>query len=160
MKKWVRRIGIGLLVLFAVAQLKRPAHANPQAVPALAIHARMEVPAEVSSILERSCRDCHSNNTQWPWYSHVAPVSWWLVDHVNHGRSHFNYSEWGKGRPEKVEEHLGEICEEVSSGTMPLPSYLRMHSNARLSPIDVKALCTWTEAEQQRLTKAPAARPR
>jgi len=54
------------------------------------------VDPQVAGILDRACADCHSNKTRWPWYSHVAPVSWFVIDHVNHGRSHLNFSEWGR----------------------------------------------------------------
>jgi hypothetical protein len=103
----------------------------------------MTVPADVAAILDRSCRDCHSNNTRWPWYSHVAPASWLLIDHVNHGRSHLNVSEWGRyDRPRRA-ELLKNSCELARKGAMPMPSYLLMHRAARLSPADVETLCAW-----------------
>ena len=74
----------------------RPAMTNPPVDESQTIVARAQVPPEVASILDRSCRDCHSNKTVWPWYTHVAPVSWWLADHVDHGRKDLNLSEWGK----------------------------------------------------------------
>ena len=103
----------------------------------------MRVPPDAAVILDRSCRDCHSNETRWPWYSHVAPASWLVIDHVNHGRSHLNISEWGNyDRPRQV-ELLKNSCELARKGAMPMPSYLVMHRAARLSPADVGTLCDW-----------------
>ena len=74
----------------------------------------------------------------------MAPVSWWVIDHVNHGRSHFNYSEWGKYRQDERENILKQACELTGKGEMPLPSYLRMH-DAKLTEQDIRALCAFTE---------------
>jgi hypothetical protein len=81
-------------------------------------------------------------------------VSWWVIDHVDHGRSHLNISEWGKLDRDKQDKGLREICDEVSDGLMPLPSYLPLHPQAKLSEQDKKTLCEWTSAERQRLAQA------
>ena len=99
-------------------------------------------------VLDRACRDCHSNDTRWPWYSHVAPISWFVIDHVDHGRSHFNYSEWNRYSQADAESLLERVCKLARLGTMPLPSYTWMHGRARLSPGDVAALCSWTSGGQ------------
>jgi hypothetical protein len=105
----------------------------------------MRVTPEVTAVLDRACRDCHSNDTIWPWYSNVAPISWLVIDHVRSGRRHFNYSEWAAYGPDKERELLQEICEETRDGSMPVGSYTLVHRDARLSEADVLALCTWTE---------------
>jgi hypothetical protein len=133
-------------------QVVRPARTNPPVDATQSLEAHTHLTPEVQSILDRSCRDCHSNNTVWPWYSNVAPVSWWLIDHVNHGRSHLNYSEWSKLKPEDQNKSLQEICDEVLDGFMPLPSYLPMHPSAKLSEQDKKTLCEWTEKERKRIS--------
>ena len=74
----------------------------------------------VQSILDRSCRNCHSNQTVWPWYSHVAPVSWNVIWHVNDGRGSMNMSDWPAG-PEEAADLLDGICDEVKKGKMPMP---------------------------------------
>ena len=134
-----------VVVLGLAIQVVRPARTNPATDPSATLAARLTVPTDVRTILERSCRDCHSNDTRWPWYTNVAPVSWWVIDHVNHGRSHFNFSEWAKYNSEEQQEILRHSCELVRKGEMPLPSYLRMHE-AAMSPQDVQALCAFTEA--------------
>lgn len=148
--KW---LAIALIALLIGIQFVRPARTNPAVEPSQSIEAHTQIPPEVGAILDRSCRDCHSNKTSWPWYSNMAPVSWWVIDHVNHGRTHLNYSEWGKLKREDQDKGLREICDEVFNGAMPLPSYLPMHPSAKLSEQDKKTLCDWTEKERERLAK-------
>jgi len=152
MKNWVRMGMVAGAVLAVGAQFVGPAKTNPSADPAQSVFARLETPSAVKATLERACNDCHSNNTRWPWYTSVAPVSWWTIDHVNQGRSHLNFSAWGQLRPQDAASLLGEICEEVESAGMPLPSYLRMHSEARLSLEDRKGVCLWAVAQRNKLT--------
>lgn len=125
---------IGLLVLLAGAQLVRPARTNPAADAPLAIGD----PA-VEGVLRRSCFDCHSNETRWPWYSAVAPASWLVARDVNEGRDELNFSSWKdpKGKLRR------EICEKVREGEMPLAIYLPLHAGARLTEADKTLLCTW-----------------
>ena len=146
--KWV---AIVLVLGIIGIQFVRPARTNPAVDPSQTWEAHVRMTPEVAKIFERSCNDCHSHKTTWPWYSNVAPVSWWVIDHVNHGRSHLNYSEWGTIKPADQSKSLQEICDEVIDGNMPLPSYLPMHPNARLSEQDKKVICDWTEAERQRM---------
>ena len=154
----VLRIVKWTVVIVAVAfigiQFIRPARTNPPVDPAQSIEAHMRMTPEITSILDRSCRDCHSNRTQWPWYTNVAPVSWWLSNHVNEGRHELNFSEWGKLPRDRQDRKLRQICDEVTDGQMPLSSYLPMHPTARLSEQDKKTLCDWTEAERERLSTA------
>ena len=111
------------------------------------------VPPEVAGVLERSCMDCHSNRTDWPWYSHVAPASWFVADHVNHGRRHLNFSRWGEyGRRDRL-ELLDGICATTKGGSMPLGSYTLVHRGARLSHRDWQTLCVWAGEEQDRLVR-------
>jgi hypothetical protein len=109
---------------------------------------------EVAGLLERSCDDCHSNRTDWPWYSRVAPASWFVVDHVNHGRQHLNFSDWARYDDHEAGEMLEQICIEAKKGAMPLDSYTLLHGDAKLSPADIKTLCDWTNGERQRIASA------
>lgn len=149
--RFLKWFGIGIVALLVVSQFIRPAKTNPANIEAHALEAHVQVSAPAAAILDRACRDCHSNDTRWPWYSHVAPVSWYVIDHVNHGRSHLNFSEWGSFSNRDAEAMLKAICKEVKSGAMPLTSYTRMHRSAKLSPEDVQTLCDWTTAEAERL---------
>ncbi len=103
---------------------------------------------EVSKILDRSCRDCHSNLTTWPWYSKVAPVFWLLSSDVTEGRKELNLSEWGQYTPRRKDHKLKAICDQVERGEMPLWFYLPMHPVARLSEGDKKAICDWAKRER------------
>jgi len=143
---------IVLVALFLVIQFIRPARTNPPVDESQTIFGRTQMTPQVSAILERSCRDCHSNKTVWPWYTNVAPISWWLSNHINEGRQNLNLSEWGKLPPDRQDRKLRQICDEVSDGMMPLSSYVPMHPQAKLSAEDKKILCDWTEAERARLS--------
>jgi cytochrome c553 len=144
-----------LLVLIGVAfiaiQFVRPARTNPAVDQTQLIQRHLQVPPHVAAILDRSCQDCHSNSTRWPWYSNVAPASWFLIDHVNEGRQHLNFSEWGTLDKRRADKRLEEMCEQVQDKLMPIESYTWIHRSARLSDADIKAICDWTEAEQARL---------
>lgn len=135
-----------VLALGAAIQLIRPARTNPPVDPARTLQARHRVPADVKEALDRACRDCHSHETRWPWYSNVAPVSWFVIEHVNHGRSHFNFSDWAQYEPKEADELITKSCKLTREGSMPMPSYLRMHSDARLTARDIDAICSWASS--------------
>jgi hypothetical protein len=101
---------------------------------------------QVHAILDRSCADCHSDRTNWPWYSHVAPVSWIISKHVTEARQMLDFSEWTARPVTPVERLL--ICNAVSNGRMPLPAYTAVHQDAKLSKLDVKTLCDWAAASK------------
>lgn len=131
--------------LFIVAQFRRPAKTNPVIDTSRTLEARLQIDPTTAAILDRSCVDCHSNKTRWPWYSNVAPVSWFVIDHVDHGRSHLNFSEWGKYDHGEQRALLGDICKEVQAGAMPLSSYTPLHPGSKLTAEDVQTICDWTK---------------
>jgi hypothetical protein len=140
-----------LAIFLVVAQFVPLNRTNPLADPQADIAARLSPPAPVAAAFDRSCRDCHTNKTRWPWYSRVAPISWVVVDDVNSGRRHLNLSEWATYDTHKAAEKLGDICDEVKSGDMPDFKYTLIHREARLSPAEVQAICGWTAATRSRL---------
>ena len=150
--KILKAIAIGAVVLFAAMQLYRPERVNPPVDPSRTLSAHVSVSPEAASILDRACRDCHSNETRWPWYSHVAPVSWWLADHVGEGREHLNLSDWAKYDARREDRKLDEICEQVTKKQMPIRGYPFMHPQARLTDQDVRTLCAWTEEARRSLS--------
>jgi hypothetical protein len=101
------------------------------------------LPATVAPVLQRACRDCHSNETVWPWYSHIPPVSSMIEQDVEAGRARFNFSPWINGSVKPTPNQMAEICDAVSYGSMPPKSYRLMHRDARLSDADVDVLCKW-----------------
>ena len=154
LKRILKWFAIVLLVILIGIQFVRPALTNPPVDESQTINSQMQMTPEVASILDRSCRDCHSNKTVWPWYTNVAPVSWWLSNHVNDGRRSLNMSEWGKLDPNRQDRKLRQMCDEVSDGVMPLSSYTPMHPAAKLSDQDKKTLCDWTAKERERSSPA------
>jgi hypothetical protein len=151
MKKLLKSVVLVLAVAFLAIQVVRPERTNPPVDASRTMHSQLQPPPEVASILERSCVDCHSHQTRWPWYSYVAPTSWWLAGHVKEAREHMNLSEWAKYERKDADELLEEICEETSKGAMPLSSYLLIHRSSKLSPQDVRTLCEWSKAARERL---------
>ena len=138
-----------VLCLFVIAQFYRPAKTNPLIEASNALEAHVQVDPKVAAILDRSCADCHSNKTRWPWYSHVAPVSWFVIDHVDHGRSHLNFSEWGKYDRDEQRKLLAVTCEIVREGGMPLSSYTPLHPGSKLTAEDISAICEWTNRQMK-----------
>ena len=153
MKKTLKIIVIVLVVGFIAIQFYRPDRTNPPVVEAETLEANANVPENVKKILERSCNDCHSNQTVYPWYSNVAPFSWLLVNHIEDGRRHLNYSTWATYDNKRKRKKLDETCDEVTSGDMPHKQYLWIHSDAKLSQEDIKTLCDWTEEEKAKLDR-------
>ncbi len=143
---WVKRVIVALVVLLVIAQFIRPTRTNPPVDPALEINASQSAGHAIRSIFARSCNDCHSNLTVWPWYSNVAPASWLLAYDVNRGRNTMNLSQWGAYSAEKKRGLMKEICKEVSNREMPAGAYTLLHPAARLSDADVQTVCAWTQA--------------
>jgi len=102
----------------------------------------IEASEEVQAILEHSCFDCHSSHTTFPWYSSVAPVSWFTKYHVKEAREHMNFSTWNAYTDEKKLKYLEKIPKAIES-KMPMSSYLIMHEEAKLSDADKKAISEW-----------------
>jgi len=131
----MKKILIALVVLVIGMQLVPVKKTNPEVV------CDFDGPEDVKAILKRSCYDCHSNETEWPWYSHLAPVSWLLAGHVNKGREHLNFSEWEPSK--NMIWFRAPIYSMVASGQMPLTSYLPMHPDAKIAPEELEILRTW-----------------
>jgi len=153
MNKKLRWAGWGLLALVILIQLFPPDRTNPPVDPSATIQALLPVPPEIDSILKRSCYDCHSSETVWPWYSRVAPVSWLVAGDVHDARRMMNLSEWKIYKPGRVASLLEQICDETSGGDMPLKRYLMLHPEAKLSAEDIRALCSWTDTLSARMVR-------
>lgn len=126
-----------VFAVFIVIQFVPVDRTNP---PVLS---EIPAPAEVMSILRRSCYDCHSHETRWPWYAYVAPASWFLVDHIEDGRRDLNFSDWPVFDFEEQALALGDVRDQLTSGEMPLRSYLLLHPEARLNEAERKILLDW-----------------
>jgi hypothetical protein len=141
MKRWIVRIAVGLAVLFLAIQLVPSGRTNPPVTKSI------EATPEVLAILRRSCFDCHSNETVWPWYAYVAPVSWLVVHDTDEGRAELNFSHWGDLSQKQRDSAASSVVEEVEDGKMPLENYLWMHGDARVTPAELEVLRAWSEGD-------------
>ncbi len=134
-------IGVALLLLamqfVSTREDVEPANSNQDFISVL------NPPIEVAEIMKSACYDCHSNETTYPWYSNVAPVSWWVNHHVEEGREHLNFSIWSTYPQKKAIHKLEEFYEEVEEGEMPLSSYTWMHAEAKLTDAQKETLLNW-----------------
>jgi mono/diheme cytochrome c family protein len=136
----LKHAAIVIVVLFAAAQLVRPDRTNPPTDTGRTIQAQVGTASALAAVLDRSCRDCHSNTTVWPSVAQVAPLSWLMARAVAEGRKAVNFSEWG-GYPLAAQRTLlSASCEDVSSGKMPGP-YTLVRPETKLSPQDVETIC-------------------
>lgn len=107
------------------------------------VTADFNAPMEVKTIFQKSCYDCHSNETKWPWYSKVAPVSWLVSKDVEEGREHLNFSDWEKLLPAKQRKLKEEIWEEIEEDKMPLGNYTLLHPSAKLDLMKKQTIKKW-----------------
>jgi hypothetical protein len=151
MKKTLKIVAVILFGAFFIAQFIRPDRTNPPTVQAETLEASTQMPDDVKKILARSCADCHTNTTAYPWYSNVTPANFFLAHHIEEGRQTLNFSIWNTYELRRKRRKLDEICEQATSGEMPLPSYLWIHADAKMSDEEIKTLCDWADAEKARL---------
>ncbi|MBK7310065.1 MAG: heme-binding domain-containing protein [Sphingobacteriaceae bacterium] len=129
----LKNIGLALLVVFIVMQAFRIEKSNPNTDPANDFIIINQPSVEVVTILKGACYDCHSNNVTYPWYTNIAPFSWWIKDHVNDGRDELNFSEWKTYSLRRMDKKMKEAVEMVDEDEMPMYSYTIMHKNATLT---------------------------
>ncbi|GEO06643.1 heme-binding protein [Adhaeribacter aerolatus] len=146
-----KKIFLTLLVLFIAIQfIQSEKNEGPVATNQDITH-YVEVPVNIQHILKASCYDCHSNQTNYPWYAQVNPVGWWLNHHIEEGKAEINFSDLTGYDKMKLDHKLEEIVEEVQQGHMPLPAYLWLHTDAKMNQQQVTQLVTWVNKERQKL---------
>jgi hypothetical protein len=138
----MKKIGIGILVIFLLLQAYRPAK-NDSNKTDNDISKSYVVPEDVKQILAKACNDCHSNNTSYPWYNNIEPVGIWLANHVNDGKRHMNFNEFNSYRIARQYKKLDECIEQVKEGEMPLESYTLIHKEAKLNETEKQKLYDW-----------------
>jgi Haem-binding domain len=145
MKKWLRILLIFLLVIFIIIQFFHPAKnaSSDISVYKNDISTIYIIPDSVHQILKTSCYDCHSNNTQYPWYNNIQPVAWWLSHHVKEGKRALNFSEFASYSIRKKYKKLDGLIKEIQSSKMPLSSYTLIHRYAILTPDQKDELVNW-----------------
>ena len=143
MKKSSKRIGIIIIAVVVLIQFWPVDRSNPP------VTSDIPTPQDVKTVLRDACYDCHSNESVWPWYAYVAPVSWLVASDVHEARGHFNLSEWDS-IPANRQAHIPEhMWEEVEDGEMPLLIYKWMHAKARLSQDQKDLIRDWSESNIQ-----------
>lgn len=141
--------GAVAVVLLMASLVTRPRPGNTVHGGALLSGAQVE--PSIMEILDRSCLDCHSDATRYPWYSYVAPVSLLINEDVKRGRERLNLSRWHEYSPIRQQRALSEIANQIRDGGMPLEIYVLLHPSAKLSRSDADAVFKWTQAERLRL---------
>jgi len=144
----MKKILIALVVILIGIQFIPVDRKNPP------VTMDINAPDNIASILRASCYDCHSNETNWPWYSKIAPVSFLVAGDVNDGRKNLNFSEWDKYSSSKQSELLEEMIEEIEKEAMPLTSYTFTHPNAKLDPYRINLIKDWVKPDN-RYNKSP-----
>jgi hypothetical protein len=145
---------VALVVAFAALQLVQPARTNPP-VKADFLKATA-APPDVAAMFRAACYDCHSDETRWPWYSYVAPMSWQIADDVNQGRRHVNLSEWPVDKPNVARKKIEDMSDEIDDGDMPMKKYTLIHKDARLTSQQRDTLTQWLNTQASALkSKGP-----
>ena len=143
-KVWFRNVGIFLLFVLLCIQFIHPTK-NSSDDKKADISATLPVPESIQQILKTSCYDCHSNYTDYPWYSKIQPVDWWLNDHINEGKRELNFSTFSAYRLFRQYHKLEEIDEMIVEDEMPLTSYTLIHTNAKMTEAQKEMLIQWSK---------------
>jgi hypothetical protein len=134
-------IGIVLGATFLGLQAVPVDRSNPP------VQSDFDGPAKIKALIVAKCYDCHSHETVWPWYSYVAPISWSISEHVIEGRKELNFSKWGDYSADKQEEKIGEIYDEILDEYMPLPNYLLLHPETKVTEEEFELVELWLDGE-------------
>jgi hypothetical protein len=139
-KALFKRVVVFLAIVLVLIQFFGIDKTNPAGDPSKDFMSLSNAPSDIASLLNKSCYDCHSNATVYPWYTNIAPVSWWLKDHVNEGREELNFSEWGNYSGRRQDHKLKEAIEQIEENEMPVASYTWMHSDSKLNSSEKEKL--------------------
>jgi hypothetical protein len=147
MRKGFKIAGISLIGILIVIQFFRPENNHAPIDPRVDMIMVVQPPDSIANIFRGSCYDCHSNQTRYPWYNKIQPVSWFLNKHIKEGKKELNFSGYGELDKTGRIRILVKICEELEGGDMPLQSYKLIHKEARLGQDEVALICTWIDEE-------------
>lgn len=153
--KILKKIGLLFLIAFVIAQFFGPDRNEGDFASIEAFMNETNPPENVKIILKETCFDCHSDVTRYPWYSNITPVNYWMEDHVKHGKGHFNVSKWEGNSTKRKDHKFEELIEMVEAKEMPLNSYTWMHSDAKLSDDEIKAVVDWAKLVRLKYSIAP-----
>ncbi|MBO9635887.1 MAG: heme-binding domain-containing protein [Chitinophagaceae bacterium] len=145
-----------LLLALIVIQFFRPEKNIAAAPSPNDISTKYTVTAEVKPILDKACNDCHTNNTQYPWYSNIQPVAWWLAKHIKDGKRHLNFSNFTTYSYKRADHKMEEVIETVEKHEMPLDSYTWTHKDAKLTEEEKTILINWAKQVRTEIRKDTA----
>ncbi|MBI2280506.1 MAG: heme-binding domain-containing protein [Bacteroidetes bacterium] len=145
-----KKIALGFIALLVIIQFIRIDKTNPAIVKENDFISITNPPEHIQQMLKASCYDCHSNESTYPWYTNVAPISWWVKQHINEAREELNFSEWGTFNVKRQKHKLEEGAEMIEEGEMPMSSYTLIHDNAKLSDTQKAELIAWFKTEKEK----------
>jgi hypothetical protein len=152
MKARLKKTAFVAATIFVLIQFVQPARNESGQVLDTDISKTVSVSEGVQSILSKSCYDCHSNNTRYPWYTRIQPGGWFMAYHVRNGKEKLNFNEFGSYPKRRQESKLDAIAKQIEDDAMPLSSYTLMHQNAVLSPSEKEAIIFWANSSRDSLS--------
>ena len=144
--KLLKGIGLAFLVVLVGIQFIPTRSNQSKEIPSSDFIKTNKVPENIGRMLHTSCYNCHSNNSNYPWYSRIQPVGWYLQNHINKGKSELNFSEFGSYSVRRQKSKLESMAKQIEKNKMPLSSYTFIHRDARLTPESKKALLNYLNA--------------
>jgi len=142
-----KKIGLAVLLILLISQLFRIDKTNPPVDPTQDFLTLTNAPQDITMMIKNACYDCHSNETEYPWYTNITPVNFWIKGHINGARGNVNYSEWGSYSDKKKAHKIEETIEVIEEGRMPAKSFVLMHSEAKFSETEYAKLITWLKTQ-------------
>ena len=149
------KITIGSLIVLIIIQFIKPGGNYGNAFGRNDFTHEIQVPDTIMKILKNSCFDCHSNHTNYPWYTQTNPVYWWLNHHITEGKRELNFTEFATYTSKQKDKKLAEIAEQVEEHEMPLPSYTWVHTDAKLNEQQIKSLANWAKTSRKTIGYKP-----
>lgn len=138
-----KKILIGLLVIVVLMQVMQPTKNQAEGISENDISKAYALPAGVHETFVKKCYDCHSNNTQYPWYVHIQPIGWWMASHIKEGKDELDFSQFKTYDAKRATHKLEEISEEIAEGHMPIKSYLWLHGDGKVTADELKEINAW-----------------
>lgn len=147
-----QKIGLLILIIFLAAiQFFQPPRNETSLVLGADISEVYRMPDSIQTLLQNSCYDCHSNHTEYPWYSNIQPFRWWMASHITKGKTELNFTEFGNYSIRRQQSKLKAIKNALKDDSMPLSSYTLIHTKARLSEMEKASIINWIDKTQDSL---------
>lgn len=143
--KILKKIAILALIALIILQFFGPERNEGDLADLKPFITETNLPSSVAATLKVACYDCHTSNTRYPWYSKIEPISYWMAEHIEHGKEELNFSEWSSYSAKRKDHKLEEVIEEIEKGHMPIASYLWTHADAKLTEEQIKEIDAWVK---------------